>query len=139
MALRSWGAALLLTFLGGGCATPSGAPRVEDLVGTWIGPDGGRIQLLAQGRFRAERLPSSVFLDPVRWPGLLSGNGTWNLEQNQGGWVVLLSFTGPQPMKHVGVRILVSRNGRSVGLWGEGEGVGRYEFRRREERSESQQ
>lgn len=122
--------ALSIAALFGGCGA---SPTSQDVVGTWTNPDGAELILEANGQFTARALPQAVFWRQD-YPGLLTGKGTWKIQQGNPYWEVRLSFRERlgQP-ESLGVSAIVSGSGASAYLyqWIGEEGGNRYKLERK--------
>jgi hypothetical protein len=121
---------LSLAALFGGCGA---SPTSQDVVGTWVNPDGGELIIEANGQFTAHGLPQAVFWRRD-YPGSLTGKGTWKLQKAEPYWEVRLSFRerSGQP-ESLGVSAIVSGSGSSTYLyqWIGEEGENRYKLERK--------
>lgn len=108
---------------------------MDNLIGTWIGPDGSQVVLTADHAFTAMALPYRIFDNPVHPGNPISGKGQWKVvEKKFSGTELWLDFTeeSGRPSRRE-VRINVSGSGSTIGLyqWVDQEGGPRFEFKRR--------
>ncbi len=120
----------LLTLLGA-CGEP---PAPQDVVGTWVNPDGAMLTLDADGQFSARSLPRKIFWWQEQAGPPLDIKGVWNLAKGTPYWEVKLRFgevLGRPNAREI--TVLVSGNGPSTYLyqWQDKEGGNRYKLERK--------
>ena len=62
-----------------GCVPRTPMPKPEEIVGTWVASDGGRIQLTDNNRFVAEGIPECIISHQTYSRKRVSCEGVWEL------------------------------------------------------------
>lgn len=105
----------LLTLLGA-CGK---SPTPNDVVGTWVNPDGATLTLNADGQFMAQSLPRKIFWWQDQAGPPLDIKGAWSLTKGKPHWEIKLRF-GEALGRPLGkeITVLVSGSGTSTYLYG---------------------
>ena len=88
-------------------------PKYDDVVGTWVNPDGATLSIDNAGTFNGEALPAEYFSFYTNRNDVsekrISGSGRWRLEKGQHFWEIKLDFEELNGVKRGGsYSILVS-------------------------------
>lgn len=120
----------------GACGRP---PIPDDVVGTWVNPDGATLTLEQDGHFTAHALPSAIFIFPTQVGRISEAEGVWRLTKGKPYWEVKLRYG--EVLGHplaIEITVLVSGSGDSTYLYeweGDADGGKRYKLERKPLRS----
>jgi len=123
-----WACSLLIA----GC---KGSPPTKDeIVGTWISASQeASITFEPSGAFSSKDLPAEFFWGTSHAGKKLSGTGIWKITEENGEWVVQLSFmfTSLPDLQTFTTTALLSGDKSYIYVWEEEEGGQRYKFKKK--------